>query len=272
MGTKKFTKMHGLGNDFAVFDSREDTIQMEISDIKAISNRFTGVGCDQLIVIEPPHTAHSDIFMRIYNSNGSEVGACGNATRCVAAQIMDENKTNKCTIETLAGVLIAEKNQDGISVNMGQVKTEWHEIPLATKVNTLKLDLSIEMLSDPVCLNVGNPHTVFFVAEVTKIPLERLGPLIENHQMFPEKTNVEIVQVESTKILTVRVWERGAGITKACGTGACAAAAAAHLLKLTDRNIDVKLDGGTLSINWLENGDIIMSGPTAVSYRGYWEF
>ena len=272
MGNKEFTKMHGLGNDFAVFDSREDTIQMEISDIKAISNRFTGVGCDQLIVIEPPHTAHSDIFMRIYNSNGSEVGACGNATRCVAAQIMDENKTNKCTIETLAGVLIAEKNQDGISVNMGQVKTEWHEIPLATKVNTLKLDLSIEMLSDPVCLNVGNPHTVFFVAEVTKIPLERLGPLIENHQMFPEKTNVEIVQVESTKILTVRVWERGAGITKACGTGACAAAAAAHLLELTGRNIDVKLDGGTLSINWLENGDIIMSGPTAVSYRGYWEF
>ena len=128
------------------------------------------------------------------------------------------------------------------------------------------------MLSDPVCLNVGNPHTVFFVAEVTKIPLERLGPLIENHQMFPEKTNVEIVQVESTKILTVRVWERGAGITKACGTGACAAAAAAHLLKLTDRNIDVKLDGGTLGINWQENGDIIMSGPTAVSFRGYWEF
>ena len=272
MGNKEFTKMHGLGNDFAVFDSREDTIQMEISDIKAISNRFTGVGCDQLIVIEPPHTAHSDIFMRIYNSNGSEVGACGNATRCVAAQIMDENKTNKCAIETLAGVLIAEKNQDGISVNMGQVKTEWHEIPLATKANTLKLDLSIEMLSDPVCLNVGNPHTVFFVAEVTKIPLERLGPLIENHQMFPEKTNVEIVQVESTKNLTVRVWERGAGITKACGTGACAAAAAAHLLELTDRNIDVKLDGGKLNINWLENGDIIMSGPTAVSYRGYWEF
>ena len=161
MGNKEFTKMHGLGNDFAVFDSREDAIQMEISDIKAISNRFTGVGCDQLIVIEPPHTAHSDIFMRIYNSTDLKC-ACGNATRCVAAQIMMKIKLTKCTIETLAGVLIAEKNQDGISVNMGQVKTEWHEIPLATKVNTLKLDLSIEMLSDPVCLNVGNPHTVFF--------------------------------------------------------------------------------------------------------------
>jgi len=269
MTEHRFTKMHGLGNDFVVLDTRATGLTLAPEQIRAIADRKTGVGCDQFIIMEPAQDAHADVFMRILNSDGSEVEACGNATRCIADLIMEQTGRDQTVIETVAGLLDAHPTEDGrISVDMGLVKLDWREIPLADAVDTGSLSLKIGPLANPVAINVGNPHAVFFVEDAEAIDLERWGPIIENNEMFPQKINVEVVQVLADDQLRMRVWERGVGITRACGTGACASLIAAARRKLTGRRADVILDGGPLEIEWMADNHVQMTGPVARSFSG----
>jgi len=269
MTEHRFTKMHGLGNDFVVLDTRATGLTLAPEQIRAIADRKTGVGCDQFIIMEPAQDAHADVFMRILNSDGSEVEACGNATRCIADLIMEQTGRDQTVIETVAGLLDAHPTEDGrISVDMGLVKLDWREIPLADAVDTGSLSLKIGPLANPVAINVGNPHAVFFVEDAEAIDLERWGPIIENNEMFPKKINVEVVQVLANDQLRMRVWERGVGITRACGTGACASLIAAARRKLTGRRADVILDGGPLEIEWMADNHVQMTGPVARSFSG----
>ncbi|MCK5444401.1 MAG: diaminopimelate epimerase [Rhodospirillaceae bacterium] len=274
MSPLDFVKMHGLGNDFVILDRRlagqsDGESALSLAARRAISDRHIGVGCDQLIVLEPPKTDIADVFMRIYNPDGSEAGACGNATRCVASRVMAENSSTHVIVETIAGLLDCQALGDGnFSVDMGPAQFDWRDVPLANATDTQHLDLEIGPLRDPVALSMGNPHTVFFVDDVQAIDLAGLGPEIENHAMFPERTNVEVVQVIDQTHLRMRVWERGAGITRACGSGACAALVAAASRGLCDRQADVQLDGGVLNIHWLVDNNVLMSGPVATSFSG----
>lgn len=264
-----FIKMHGLGNDFVVLDAREKPIALEPERVREIADRHKGVGCDQVILLEKTGTGLADVSMRIFNADGGEVEACGNASRCVAAMLMDELKRDHVIIETVGGLLDAEEGSDGaIDIDMGRVKREWRDIPLKEQADTLHLPLEVGPLSDAVAVNVGNPHAVFFVDDVAKIDLAKFGPRVETHEMFPARTNVEIVQVISPKKIRVRVWERGTGITMACGTGACAALVAANLRGLTGRKAEVALDGGTLTVEWLKDEHVVLSGPAEISYTG----
>ena len=264
-----FAKMHGLGNDFVVFDARHQRLELSVDSVRAIADRRTGVGCDQLIVVEPARSGRADVFMRIRNADGGEVEACGNATRCVAAAVMKEKGTTRAVIETVVGLLEAEAaTNDLVGVDMGPVSLDWRDIPLAREVDTAHLGITVGPLADPVAVNVGNPHAVFFVDDAEAVPLETIGPEVEHHELFPERTNVEVAQVLSAGEIRMRVWERGVGITQACGTGACATLVAACRLGLTGRAAQVRLDGGTLGIEWLENDHVLMTGPAAVSFRG----
>ena len=263
--------MHGLGNDFVVIDSRNNSLQLDVSLVRAMADRRTGIGCDQLIVLHDSQTPTSDIFMQIYNADGVEASNCGNAARCVAAQIMNIKNTDQASIETISGVLTAQRNGKNVTMNMGQPRDQWEEIPLKKPMDTLHMNLSEGTLSDPVCVNIGNPHTIFFVQKINDVILYELGPKIETNQIFPERTNVEIVQVIKKNHLRVRVWERGVGITLACGTGACASLVAACRRGLTDRQAQIELDGGFLNVSWVDDGDVFMTGPTAISYTGSWQ-
>ena len=266
-----FTKMHGLGNDFVVFDARVLPIELDKDTVCAISNRRTGIGCDQVIMLEAPRSKASDLFMRIYNADGSEVGACGNGARCVADIVMDELATSYATIETQAGFLKTNRAENGITVNFGPAYDEWDAIPLTKEKNTLHLGISEGILSDPVCVNIGNPHLVFFVDHLESVPLAELGPKLEHNTLFPERTNVETVQVITKHHLKVNVWERGAGITQACGTGACAALVAASRRGIAERRAKVELPGGILEVEWLEDNQVLMTGPTAICFTGFWQ-
>jgi diaminopimelate epimerase len=264
-----FLKMHGLGNDFVVLDARETPLSVGEFQARAIANRNTGVGCDQLIVIEPSTAKDADAFMRIYNADGSEVDACGNATRCVGSLIMSERSSNSSVIETGAGLLHTRQENGGlVRVDMGEVKLNWADIPASEEVDTLHLGLEVGALKDPVGVNVGNPHAVFFVEDAAAIPLAELGPTVEHHSLFPERVNVGVAQIQSRSSIRLRVWERGAGITQACGTGACAALIAASRRDLTDRTAEVVLDGGALTIEWAEDNHVHMTGPVATSFSG----
>jgi diaminopimelate epimerase len=264
-----FTKMHGLGNDFVVLDARKLGIPMDASLAKAIADRRLGIGCDQILMIEPATEDGADISMRILNADGGEVDACGNGTRCVAALMMAEAESEEVRVQTNAGILVATAGEEGyIAVDMGPANLDWQAIPLAAEADTLKLDLTVGMLSDPVAVNVGNPHAVFFVEDVASVPLEELGPEIETHAMFPERTNVEIAQILPDGSIRLRVWERGVGITRACGTGACATLIAASRREFSGRHATVILDGGALGIEWREDNHVIMVGPVATSYTG----
>lgn len=261
--------MHGLGNDFVVVDARASTFSPDAARVRALADRRTGVGCDQLIVVEPPKNTLADAFMRIRNADGGEVGACGNATRCVAALLMREKGRTHAIIETAAGLLDAEAREDGsIGVDMGRVAFDWRDIPLAEALDTLHLPVEAGPLRDGMAVNVGNPHAVFFVDDVEHLPLEHFGPLIERHPMFPERTNVGAAQVLGRDRLRLRVWERGVGLTRACGTGACAAAVAAAKRGLTERTVAVDLDGGSLRIEWLRDDHVLMTGPVATAFTG----
>jgi diaminopimelate epimerase len=269
MTALKFIKMHGLGNDFVILDGRGTPIELNSAQTQAIADRRRGIGCDQLILLENA-SDNADLKMRIRNADGGEVEACGNATRCVGKLLMDEKGTNQATIETLGGVLTAKKSNAGITVNMGPAYLDWQDIPLVREMDTLTLNITEGPLSNPVAVGVGNPHAVFFVDDISAIDLETVGPLIEHHEFYPYRTNVEAAQVTSRDHIRLRVWERGVGITQACGTGACATLVAASRRGLTERKATVELDGGSLEIEWQDDNHILMTGPTEMSYTGTW--
>jgi diaminopimelate epimerase len=262
-----FTKMHGLGNDFVVIDARSRPVMLTDDQKRRIADRRRGIGCDQLIVLE--RSTRADVFMRITNPDGTEAGACGNATRCVAGRLMAESGVERIVVETISGLLETSAADRGdIAVDMGEVKTDWRDIPVAEACDTLHLPLRLGPLLDPVGVNVGNPHAVFFVPDVATIDLEKLGPELEHAPLFPERANIEIVQRLASGRLRMRVWERSAGITQACGSGACATLVAAARRGLTGRKAEVVLDGGSLTIEWLPNNHVLMTGGWTTSFQG----
>lgn len=267
---RPFLKMHGLGNDFVVIDARERPLKLSETQARLIADRRVGVGCDQLLILEKPKNPKlADVFMRILNPDASEAGACGNGTRCVADLLMREGGRDHLVIETIAGLLDAERaSGNRVTVDMGPARLDWREVPLKEACDTLHIPLTLGPLSDPVGTNMGNPHATFFVADAEKIDLASLGPVLERHAMFPERANIGIVQVLSPEKLRFRVWERGAGITMACGSGACAALVAASRRGLTGRKANVVLDGGELEIEWAKDGHVMMTGPVAISFTG----
>ena len=265
----EFIKMHGLGNDVVVIDGRVRPVVLGPAATRAIADRRTGVGCDQLIVIEPPRNGRADASLRILNADGGEVEACGNGTRCVALLLMREKRTDRVAVETVAGLLQAADAGGGlVAVDMGPARLDWRDIPLAGPADTLRLDLALGPLRDPVAVNVGNPHAVFFVPDAEAIDLAALGPPLERHPMFPQRANIEVATVLSPTRIRMRVWERGAGITRACGSGACATVVAAARRGLAERKADVALDGGTLAIEWRADGHVAMTRPAATSFTG----
>ncbi|MGV8988570.1 MAG: diaminopimelate epimerase [Cypionkella sp.] len=257
-----FMKMHGAGNDFVVIDSRGREAVVTSALARALGDRNRGVGFDQLAEIRSAQGA--DFALDFWNSDGSRAGACGNATRCVSNFVMRGAGTDRVDLVTSRGHLVARMGSDGrVSVNMGAPQLEWSEVPLARKVETLHLPLP----GDPVAVGMGNPHCVFFVPDAEAVDLAKVGPVQEHDPMFPERTNVEFASVIGTDHLRMRVWERGAGITLACGSGACATAVAAHLRGLTGRKVRLDLDGGVLEIDWREDG-VWMTGPVAHVFDG----
>ncbi|HEU4839398.1 MAG TPA: diaminopimelate epimerase [Micavibrio sp.] len=260
-----FRKMHGLGNDFVILDGRNEPLNLSADRIRAIGDRRRGVGFDQLVILGESKIKNG-VFMRIYNLDGSEAEACGNATRCVADLMMKETGIKTCTVETVSGILECTHTENAqVTVDMGTPRLEWDEIPLSEQCDTLHLPLS----GDPVGVSMGNPHCVYFCENTLDVHVDKLGPKVEHDPLFPERTNVEYVSIHGKDHLRMRVWERGAGITQACGTGACAAAVAAIRRNLTDRRVLVTLDGGDLSIEWRESdGHVLMTGPVAYSFEG----
>jgi len=257
-----FLKMHGLGNDFVIIDARETESPITSQVAKAIGERHFGVGYDQLVVMT--NSQKADVELIFWNSDGSLSDACGNASRCVARLIMDENNSEEITLKTGSGVLLARKGSNGfISVNMGHQQLDWDLIPLKEKVDLLELPIE----GRPAAVGMGNPHCVFVVDDVNLVELVSWGSKIETHELFPKKTNVEFIQIIDQKNIRQRTFERGAGETLACGSGACAVAVVAHLKGLTERNVNIYLDGGQLSIDWLEDG-IWMTGPTSFVFKG----
>ncbi|MGH7114808.1 MAG: diaminopimelate epimerase, partial [Stellaceae bacterium] len=236
MGKVPFLKMHGLGNDFVVLDARREAIVVGTAGAQALADRHTGIGCDQLIVLEPARHPAASLLMRIRNPDGGEAEACGNATRCVAWLVARETGDPRVRIETVAGLLEGEIMPDGrIAVDMGPARTAWQEIPLAQAMDTDRVELVLGPLSAPVCTNLGNPHATFFVDDAEAVDLAALGPALEHHRLFPRRANIGVATVRDRANLRLRVWERGAGITRACGSGACAALVAAHRRGLAER-------------------------------------
>jgi diaminopimelate epimerase len=250
-----FTKMHGLGNDFVVLDGRTAALPVVNAALAAaLADRHTGIGCDQLIVLTP--SDRGDFRMRIFNGDGSEVEACGNATRAVGLL-----HGRPATVETLGGIVSTTPRGSGISVEMGKPRFDWNAIPLGYPMDTRSLPVAWEELVNPIAVNVGNPHVIFFVDDPYGIDMARLGPLIENDPLFPERINVNVAAVTARDAITLRVWERGAGLTRACGTGACATAIGAMRRGLVDRKVTVTLPGGPLAIEWRADDEIVMTGP-----------
>lgn len=268
--TIPFLKMHGLGNDFVIIDARTIPVPLTGAQVRAIGDRRRGVGFDQLILIEPPQDKAADIFMRILNPDGSEAGACGNATRCVASLVGKGMGRDMLTIQTIAGLLRCWLHADGtVTVDMGPARLDWQQIPVAAACDTLHLPPSAGPLSDGVGVNMGNPHAVHFVPDAEAVDLSHWGPQLETHPFFPTRANIEVASVTGPASLRMRVWERGAGITQACGSGACAVGVAAIRRGLvTGRRVTVTLDGGDLDIEWRDDGNVLMTGPVATSFAG----
>jgi diaminopimelate epimerase len=256
----RFHKMHGLGNDFAVFDAREQAVSIGEARARAIADRRTGIGCDQLILLETSDVA--DVRMRIFNADGGEAEACGNASRCVALL-----QGGTCSIETRGGTIRGSAEDEGASVEIGIPSFGWDEIPLAYAVDTAAIPVGWEELQNPVAVNVGNPHLIFFVGDADAVDLARLGPEIERDPLFPHRINVNVASVHEGAI-RLRVWERGAGLTRACGTGACATAVAAIRRKLVASPVEVQLPGGTLTIEWTLGEPVRMSGGATHVFTG----
>jgi diaminopimelate epimerase len=265
-----FVKMHGCGNDFVVLDARAAALGITPARAAALADRRRGIGCDQLIVIEPaPEGSNADAFMRIRNPDGAEAGACGNATRCVVERLAAETGRRHQVIRTVAGNLPADLLDDGrVTVDMGPARLDWTDVPLARRMDTLHLDLALGTVADPAACSMGNPHATFFVADVDALPIDMLGPALEHDALFPERANIGFAQMLEPGRLRLRVWERGAGLTLACGSGACAALVNAHRRGLVGRRATVIVDGGALEIEWRADGHVLMTGPVATSFTG----
>ncbi|WAC23693.1 diaminopimelate epimerase [Blastomonas sp. SL216] len=260
MAQHRFHKMHGLGNDFVIFDARTHDLALTGAQARALADRHRGIGCDQLVVMRPSENA--DFAMQIFNQDGGEVSACGNATRCVVALAGHD-----VVIETGAGLLHGKLGDHAVTIDMGQPGLEWDAIPLAYPMDTLHMPVGWEELTDPAAVSMGNPHVIFFVEDSHAIELDRLGPLIEHDPLFPERVNVNVAHLADDG-LHLRVWERGAGLTLACGTGACATAVAAIRRKLVTGPVAVHLPGGTLTIDWQPGGNVQMAGPATHVFTG----
>ena len=259
-----FIKMHGAGNDFVVVDERARALELSGEQVRRLSDRRLGIGCDQFITLHrPPSDTDADVFMRIRNADGGEAGACGNATRCVAELLFEQTGHPYQVIRTVAGDLPAERLMDGrFRVDMGMARTGWREVPLSREADTLHLPLP----GDPVGCSVGNPHATLFVDDLGLAG--RDGPPLERDALFPEGANIGFAQVLGPGRMRLRVWERGAGLTLACGSGACAAAVAGWRRGVTGRHVLVEMEGGVLEIEYRENGRVLMAGPAATSFRG----
>lgn len=267
-----FQKMHGIGNDFVVLDGRTVALPATVFDAagaRAIAARHTGVGCDQVVLLETSTAANARMGIR--NADGSEVATCGNALRCVALLLMTEGGEDHVTIETAAGLLDAWREAgDSICVDMGLAQTDWQAIPLGKAADTLHLDLRHGALGDGVAVSMGNPHAVFFVEDVQKVPLADAGPVLERDPIFPERANIGVAQLLGGNRMRLRVWERGTGLTPACGSGACAAVVAANRRGLleTGAAVEVVQDGGSLFVRLREDGHVLLCGPAAWSFSG----
>lgn len=269
-----FLKMHGLGNDFVVLDARTRGLAVSVAAARAIADRRRGIGFDQLLVLERPR-AGGDVFMRIFNPDGSEAEGCGNGTRCVARLLMDELGAPRAVIETLGGRLIATGAGGGlVTVDMGAPGLDWEQIPLAERMDTRRIDIKIGPIDNPylwgpAAVSMGNPHAVFFVDDAASIQLDKVGPLVENHPLFPERANVSFAEVRDPGHARLRVWERSAGATLACGTAACATLVAGVRLGKLARAAEIELPGGPLAIAWRESdGHVLMTGPAETSFAG----
>ena len=273
--SRPFLKMNGLGNDFVVVEARSAPFSPTAAEVRAIADRTSGIGCDQLIVIEPPDPQQGgvDARVRFWNSDGEEVSACGNGTRCVGWLLMQASGQDAAVIETKAGRLLAQRAGERlVSVDMGKPGLDWRDIPLAREQDTRSLDVTLyedpSLATSPACVSMGNPHVVFFTHDIEAVPIVIAGPIVEHHPLFPEQANVGFAQVLSRDRIALRVWERGAGLTRACGPGACAALVAAARRDLTDRAATLVLDGGELLIEWRDDDHVIMTGPAAVDFAG----
>ena len=269
-----FRKMNGLGNDFVIIDARSRPVTLAEADVRAIASRQRGVGCDQLIVLEPSRRA--DVRMRIYNQSGGEVESCGNVSRCVADLLIAETGKRVVGIETLGGDLVCSRAEGGlVTVDMGAPRFGWQDIPLAEAFHdTRAIELQVgpidaPLIHSPSVVNVGNPHCIFWVKALDVIDLAAVGSMLERHPLFPDGANISLARVDSRAALTLKVWERGVGLTQACGTAACAVAVCAARKRLTGRDVTVTLPGGDLHIAWRESDDhILMTGPVTYDYEG----
>lgn len=263
-----FTKMHGLGNDFVILDGRKEALPvLDAVTAAAIADRRKGIGCDQLILLENCDQGDADFRMRIFNSDGGEVEACGNAARAVALLHGVSAK-----VLTDGAVISLEPTDGGATVDMGEPRFDWQSIPLDYAMDTASMPVSWGPLCNPIAVNVGNPHVIFFVGDTDAIDLGNIGPEIEHDPLFPERVNVNVATVQSKERIKLNVWERGAGLTRACGTGACATAVGAMRRGLVERKVMVELPGGALQIKWTDDNRILMSGPATESFRGSFEW
>ncbi len=268
-----FLKMNGLGNDFVVVDARTRALRLGASAARKIGDRHRGVGFDQLLVIEPARGT-GDFVMRIWNPDGSESGACGNGARCVGDLLLKETKRSTVALSTRGGLISCTRAEDGrVTVDMGEPKLDWQDIPLAERMDTRTLDIKVGPIDAPVlfgpsAVNMGNPHCIFFVENAEAHDLSKIGPMLEYHPLFPERANISLAQIKSKGEIRVRVWERGVGQTLACGTAACATAVAAARRKMADRKVRIVLDGGPLDIEWRADNHVFMTGPTELNYSG----
>lgn len=268
-----FYKMNGLGNDFVVVDARARKVAFSAEAARKIGDRHRGVGFDQLLSIESPKGA-GDAIMRIWNPDGSSASACGNGARCVGDLLLAEGNKSSVTLSTPGGLISCTREPDGrVTVDMGEPKLDWQDIPLAERMDTRTLDIKVGPIDAPVlfgpsAVNMGNPHCVFFVENAEAHDLGKIGPMIEHHPLFPDRANISLAQVKSKSEIRLRVWERSAGLTQACGSAACATAVAAARKRLTDRKVRIDLDGGSLDIFWREDNHVLMTGPTELNFTG----
>ena len=267
-----FRKMHGLGNDFVVLDARARPLAVTPDAARRIGDRHRGVGFDQLIVMEPP-PAGADVFMRILNPDGSEAGACGNATRCIASLVADEAGKDRVVVRTIAGELPVERlpgkgGEHLWRADMGPARLGWRDVPLAREMDTLHLPLALGPVTDPAACSMGNPHATFFVDDLDAIPVAEIGPRLERDPIFPDRANIGFAQVLAPDRIRLVMWERGAGMTLACGSGACATIVNAARRGLTGRRATVELPGGALEMEWRADGHVLMTGPVATAFTG----